>query len=123
MNWFLLGVELDADTGINSSNSVTDGSTGEVINGDLSYLATLRGRLGVLWGDVLFYGTGGGAAARYTFTDSLGGSQLHLKGPRLVLRRRHRVDGRVRCCPAHRVSALLARRQRFDLRLPRSRRR
>lgn len=79
MNWFLLGVELDADTGINSSNSVTDGSTGEVISGDLSYLATLRGRLGVLWGDVLFYGTGGGAAARYTFTESLGGSQLHLK--------------------------------------------
>jgi outer membrane immunogenic protein len=45
----------------------------------LSYLASLRARLGVLWGDVLFYGTGGGGAARYTFTESLGGNKFHLK--------------------------------------------
>jgi outer membrane immunogenic protein len=79
MNWFLLGVELDADTDINSSNSITDGSTGQTISGDLSYLASARARLGVLWGDVLFYGTGGYGGVRYTFTESLGGNEFHLK--------------------------------------------
>ncbi len=79
MNWFLLGVELDADTGVNSFNSITDASTGQVISGDLSYMTSLRARLGVLWGDVLFYGTGGGGAVRYAFTESLGGNEFHLK--------------------------------------------
>ena len=58
MNWFLLGVELDADAGTNSK-SVVDPANSEQITGDLSSLASARARLGVLWYDVLFYGTGG----------------------------------------------------------------
>jgi outer membrane immunogenic protein len=77
LNWFLLGIELDADAGTNSG-SVTAGN-GAVITGDLSYLASVRGRLGVLLGDVLLYGTGGFGAARYNFTDSNGaGGELRL---------------------------------------------
>jgi outer membrane immunogenic protein len=72
MNWFLMGVELDADTGIDS-NTAVDGLTGGQITGDASYLASARGRLGVLWGDVLFFGTAGVGAARYTFTEVGGG--------------------------------------------------
>ncbi len=71
-NWFLMGVELDADTAINS-NSVVTSANGAQITGDLSYLASARGRLGALWGPVLFYGTIGVGAARYTFTEVNGG--------------------------------------------------
>jgi outer membrane immunogenic protein len=71
MDWFLLGVELDADTGTDS-NTVTDTLGGGQITGSLSYLASARARIGVLWGPVLFYGTGGGGAARYTFIEGSG---------------------------------------------------
>jgi outer membrane immunogenic protein len=69
MDWFLLGVELDADTGANS-NTVVDTLTGGQITGSLSYLASARARIGVLWGPVLFYGTGGVGSARYTFNEA-----------------------------------------------------
>jgi outer membrane immunogenic protein len=72
MNWFLMGVELDADTAIDSS-SVIDRANGAQLKGNLSYLASARGRLGVLWNNVLLYGTAGVGAARYTFTEMNGG--------------------------------------------------
>ena len=78
MNWFLLGVELDADAGTNSK-SVVDPANSEQITGDLSSLASARARLGVLWYDVLFYGTGGVGAARYTFSESIKGNEQRLK--------------------------------------------
>jgi opacity protein-like surface antigen len=68
MDWFLLGVEFDADTG----NTVADTLTGGQITGSLSYLASARARIGVLWGPVLFYGTGGVGSARYTFNEASG---------------------------------------------------
>lgn len=71
-SWFLMGVELDADTAIDS-NSVVNAANGAQITGDLSYLASARGRIGALWGPVLFYGTIGVGAARYTFTELNGG--------------------------------------------------
>jgi outer membrane immunogenic protein len=71
MNWFLMGVELDADTATDSS-SVIDPASGTQIKSDLSYLASARGRLGVLSNNVLLYGTAGVGAARYTFTEMNG---------------------------------------------------
>ena len=80
MNWFLMGIELDADTSIESS-SVIDQATNANIKGDLGYLASARGRIGVLFNDVLLYGTFGVAAARYTFTEVNGPfiGQIQLK--------------------------------------------
>jgi len=71
MNWFLMGVELDADAATNSQ-SVVDAANGAQITGELSTLASARGRLGVLWNDVLLYGTIGVGTARYTFNEVKG---------------------------------------------------
>ncbi len=68
INWFLMGVELDADAGT-SKDSVFNAVTGGEITGSLDYLASARGRLGVLWGPVLFYGTVGVGGGRYTFQE------------------------------------------------------
>lgn len=68
MDWFLMGVELDANAGTNSQ-SVVNAANGAQIRGDLSYLASARGRLGVLWSDVLLYGTIGVGSARHTFNE------------------------------------------------------
>lgn len=67
-NWFLMGVELDADAGA-SSESVFNAATGGQITGSLDYLVSARGRIGALWGPVLFYGTIGVGAGRYTFEE------------------------------------------------------
>ena len=103
MNWFLLGVELDADAGTNSK-SVVDPANSEQITGDLSYLASARARLGVLWYDVLFYGTGGVGAARYTFSESIKGNEQRLKDTGWVYGGGLEWMVRLRRVVAHRVT-------------------
>jgi len=68
MNWFLMGVELDANAATNSASAVS-AANGAQITGELNYLASARGRFGVLWNDVLLYGTIGVGTARHTFNE------------------------------------------------------
>ena len=86
-NWqfaplWVAGIEADWDwtnTGYNfcrqtsvSSVACSDNGFGfETINSKTDWLATLRGRLGVTWGNWLFYGTGGAAWGRINTTLSL----------------------------------------------------
>lgn len=58
---FLVGVEADAAyTDLQKSNTIV-GTTGanNVFRSGLDYLGTVRGRAGWVWGQTLFYGTGG----------------------------------------------------------------
>lgn len=82
-NPFVLGVEGDfawlrrsysfcRQTDIDSANNCTDNGRGfESISGRTNWLATARGRAGVTWANVLFYGTGGAAFGGVRTTVSL----------------------------------------------------
>jgi outer membrane immunogenic protein len=76
-NWFLLGVEADASTATNSGK-VSDPGTGAALSGDLSYLASIRGRLGFIVSDVLFYGTAGVGFSKFNFLADNGISSVEL---------------------------------------------
>jgi outer membrane immunogenic protein len=57
---FVFGVELDADaTNIEKSESATFGGISAKMQAGVTYLSSLRGRLGVVAGDTLLYGTAG----------------------------------------------------------------
>jgi outer membrane immunogenic protein len=62
-NGFLVGVEVDGD--FNSLNNNIPGNGGTFKS---DWLATARARVGWAWDRVLFYGTGGGAAAPESVT-------------------------------------------------------
>jgi outer membrane immunogenic protein len=66
-NWFMVGVEGDASALVGSSNTVFDNPGPVALSGDSSYLASVRGRFGVVFNDVLLYGTAGVAFSRFTF--------------------------------------------------------
>ena len=71
-NWFLMGVELDASTGVSNEGSATNvGAAGtSTLKSDTSYLTSARARLGVATNNVLFFGTIGYAAAKFTVADT-----------------------------------------------------
>ena len=71
-DWFMMGVEADASALAGSSNTVTDnpGPTAAILSGDSTYLASIRGRLGFVVQDVLFYGTAGVAFSRFKFEEN-----------------------------------------------------
>ncbi len=72
-NWFMMGVEADASALAGSPKSVTDDPglvTAARLDGDSSYLASVRGRLGFVVQDVLLYGTAGIAFSRFTFEEN-----------------------------------------------------
>jgi outer membrane immunogenic protein len=67
VNNFVLGIEGDASwSGMDGSTSVTLQSGGYFLDADtdVEWLASLRGRVGIAWDRLLFYGTGGVAFAR-----------------------------------------------------------
>jgi outer membrane immunogenic protein len=71
LNWFVMGVEGDGSGFQDSGSKVTDLATGDVLSGDLSYLASIRGRIGFTIANcVLFYGTAGVGFTEYKFTDT-----------------------------------------------------
>jgi outer membrane immunogenic protein len=88
-NWqlsspFVLGIEGDFDgmrtsygfcrqtDSRNAINNCTDLGVGvETISGRTNWLSTIRGRGGVTWANVLFYGTGGAAFGSIKTTESL----------------------------------------------------
>lgn len=69
-NWFLMGVELDASSGVTDGGTVTGATGTSSISSDMSYLTSARARLGVVASDVLFFGTIGYAATRYELSDN-----------------------------------------------------
>jgi outer membrane immunogenic protein len=72
-NWFMMGVEADASARAGSSNTVINNpqlNTYAVLSGDTNYLASIRGRVGFVAQDVLFYGTAGVAFSRYAFEEN-----------------------------------------------------
>jgi len=77
-DWFLVGVEGDATALTGSGGSVT-GPNGEVLNGDVDYLATIRGRLGYVVNDVMLYGTAGVAFAEFKLTENATGGPFTLR--------------------------------------------
>jgi outer membrane immunogenic protein len=67
VNNFVLGVEADASwSGMDGDTSVTLQNGGYFLDADtdVEWLASLRGRAGITWDRLLFYGTGGVAYAR-----------------------------------------------------------
>ncbi len=87
-NWFVMGVEADASAMMGGREAVVHNPgvpavaaaallaapqtpTNAILSTDLSYMASIRGRLGVAVQDVLFYGTAGVAFGRFEFQQSL----------------------------------------------------
>jgi outer membrane immunogenic protein len=87
-NWFMMGVEADASASMGGDDSVVHNPglpavdaltlsaapqtpTNAVLSADLSYLASIRGRLGFVVQDVLLYGTAGVAFGRFKFQQTL----------------------------------------------------
>ncbi len=72
-NWFMVGVEADASALAGSPNTVINNpqlNTYAILSGDSSYLASVRGRLGFVVQDWLFYGTAGVAFSRFEFKEN-----------------------------------------------------
>jgi outer membrane immunogenic protein len=72
-NWFMLGVEGDASALIGSANKVVDDpglASNAFLSADASYLASIRGRLGFVIDQVLFYGTAGVGFSRLKFEEN-----------------------------------------------------
>jgi len=75
-NWFMMGVEADASALTGSPNVVTNNpqlAAYANLSGDASYLTSIRGRVGFVVQDVLFYGTAGVAFSRFTFEENAPG--------------------------------------------------
>jgi outer membrane immunogenic protein len=69
-NWFVIGVEADASAPVGSAATLVDDPAGPItvnLSSDMSYLTSIRGRLGVAINDVLLYGTAGVAFSRLSF--------------------------------------------------------
>ena len=67
-NWFMLGVEGDASAHV-EDNSVLS-PTGIQLTSDSSYLASIRGRMGVVVCDWLFFGTAGVGFSETKFSET-----------------------------------------------------
>jgi outer membrane immunogenic protein len=70
-NWFMVGIEGDA-TAHPDDNSVVS-PTGILLTGDDSYLASIRGRIGVVFYDWLLFGTAGVGFSEAKFRESTPG--------------------------------------------------
>lgn len=68
-DWFMIGIEADAMAPI-QNNSVYNAATNVTLSSDVGYLASIRGRLGVVISSVLLYGTGGVGFSEMTLTES-----------------------------------------------------
>jgi outer membrane immunogenic protein len=69
-NWLVLGVEGDFTwSGVRNNNFSCFAFGNQVCSADAEWFSTLAGRVGVAFGPVLLYATGGIAWARDTFTD------------------------------------------------------
>jgi outer membrane immunogenic protein len=72
-DWFMMGVEADASAVTGSPNTVINNpqlANYAILSGDSSYLASVRGRLGFVVQDWLFYGTAGVAFSRFEFKEN-----------------------------------------------------
>jgi len=67
--WWMVGIEGDGTANL-ESGSVNTGASAIQLNSDVSYLASLRGRLGFVISNVLIYGTGGVGFADMQFTEN-----------------------------------------------------
>jgi outer membrane immunogenic protein len=73
INSFLVGIEGDATASTTSSGTLINDATlatYEQLTAELSYLASIRGRLGVVFGDWLIFATGGIAFGEFKFTEN-----------------------------------------------------
>jgi outer membrane immunogenic protein len=68
--WWMVGLELDA-TAHPEDNSITNLATNVNLTSEVSYLASIRGRLGFVVSDVLIYGTAGVGFVDMKFTESV----------------------------------------------------
>jgi outer membrane immunogenic protein len=66
--WILVGVEGDATANL-ESDTLT-GPLNESLSADIGYLASVRGRLGVVFDQVMIYGTGGVGFTEFKFTEN-----------------------------------------------------
>lgn len=84
-NWqsggFLLGVEFDASTLASGGESVSVAAIPDaaVLGGDMSYLGSVRARLGWAINNWLLYGTVGWGFAEYKFTETVPATGFHDK--------------------------------------------
>lgn len=71
-NWFVMGVEVDASTGVQDGGSASNiGASGlSTISSDMSYLTSARARLGVAVNNVLLFGSIGWGATRFEVSDA-----------------------------------------------------
>lgn len=67
-SWFLVGIEGDGSALVGSSGVVQVGN--QLLRTDLNYLASIRGRLGLVFDDVLLYGTAGIGFTEFKLTDN-----------------------------------------------------
>jgi outer membrane immunogenic protein len=67
-NWFMLGVEGDASAHVDDNSVLSP--TGIQLASDSSYLASIRGRMGVVVYDWLFFGTAGVGFSETKFSET-----------------------------------------------------
>jgi outer membrane immunogenic protein len=65
-NW-VMGIEADASTTTDSDSITNNGTNLTVLTADVSYLASIRSRLGFVVGDVMLYGTAGVGFVEFKF--------------------------------------------------------
>ena len=79
-DWFMMGVEADASSTVGSNGPVVNNpqaATAANLRTDISYLATVRGRLGVVVNDVLLFGTAGVGFGRFRFEEDVASTAFH----------------------------------------------
>lgn len=73
INSFVVGIEGDASAAIGSSDTLVNDATlatYEQLSAELSYLASIRGRLGFVISDFMIYGTGGIGFGEFKFSEN-----------------------------------------------------
>jgi outer membrane immunogenic protein len=73
MNSFVVGIEADASAAVGSSDTIVNDPTlaaYEQLTAEIGYLASVRGRLGFVVSDVMFYATGGIGFGEFKFTEN-----------------------------------------------------
>jgi outer membrane immunogenic protein len=70
-NWWMVGIEADASAHPEDNSALT--RTGVLLTSDDSYLASIRGRIGVVYYNWLFYGTAGVGFTEVKFRESTPG--------------------------------------------------
>jgi outer membrane immunogenic protein len=73
VNSIVVGIEADATASVSSSDTIVNDATlttYEQLTAELSYLASIRGRLGFVVSDVMFYATGGIGFGEFNFTEN-----------------------------------------------------